>query len=151
MVTILSASIAILVNLALAALTNNTYNASHLFHGEIFGSQSERIYALKYGLASLFLSVSFLCSFMAVGFLIDSNLLINVVYVDDDDDDRFSSDPYSYTQTIFERGFGLALVGNRVLCVTFRMLLWMFGPLPVVLSSATLVWGLYEFDFESAK
>ncbi|KAE8663185.1 Lung seven transmembrane receptor family protein isoform 1 [Hibiscus syriacus] len=147
MVTILSASIAILVNLALEALTNNTYNASHLFDGEIFGSQSERIYALKYGLASLFLSVSFLCSSMAVGFLIDANFLINAV----SDDDRFSSDPYSYTQTIFERGFGLALVGNRVLCVTFPMLLWMFGPFPVVLSSAALVWGLYEFDFESAK
>ncbi|KAE8662789.1 hypothetical protein F3Y22_tig00113124pilonHSYRG00060 [Hibiscus syriacus] len=148
MATILSASIAILVNLALAALTNNTYNASHLFNSEIFGSQSERIYALKYGLASLFLSISFLCSSMSVGFLIDANFLINAVSLDDD---RFSYDPYSYTQTIFERGFSFAFVGNRVLCVAFPILLWMFGPLPVALSSAALVWGLYEFDFAPAK
>ncbi|KAL4291552.1 hypothetical protein GQ457_14G002090 [Hibiscus cannabinus] len=150
MVTILAASIAILVNLALAAVTNNTYNASHLLiNSKIFGSQSDRMYAMKYGSASLFLLVSFLCSSMSVGFLIDANFLINAVSVDDDD--RFSYDPYSYTQTIFERGFGLAFVGNRVLCVTFPMLLWMFGPCPVALSSAALVWGLYEFDFVSAK
>ncbi|XVF65953.1 hypothetical protein PTKIN_Ptkin09bG0292300 [Pterospermum kingtungense] len=143
MTTILTASIAILVNLSLAALTNNTYNASHLFNNtEIFGSQSGRIYALKYGLASLFLLVSFLCSSMALGYLIDANFLINA----SGDHEQFSSDP-AYTQNIFERGFGLAFMGNRMLCIAFPMLLWMFGPLPVALSSAALVWGLYELDF----
>ncbi|XWS09513.1 hypothetical protein CRYUN_Cryun40dG0091000 [Craigia yunnanensis] len=118
MTTILTASIAILVNLSLAALTNNTYNVSHLVNTQIFGLQSGRIYALKYGSASLFL--------------------------------LFSSDP-AYTQNIIERGFGLALIGNRVLCITFPMLLWMFGPLPVALSSAALVWGLYELDFAAGN
>ncbi|XVE80737.1 hypothetical protein DITRI_Ditri15bG0004300 [Diplodiscus trichospermus] len=146
MATILTASIAILINLSLAALTNNTYNASHLFDTKIFGSQSGRIYALKYGSASLLLLVSFLCSSMALGYLIDANFLINACAADD----QLSSNP-SYTQNIFEQGFDLALIGNRVLCITFPMLLWMFGPLPVALSSVALVWGLYEFDFAASN
>ncbi|KAG8481420.1 hypothetical protein CXB51_026222 [Gossypium anomalum] len=149
MATILTATIAILVNLALAALTNNTYNASHLLKAEILGSHSKWVYSLKYGSTSLFLLVSFFCCSVAIGFLIDANFLINASSLDEDDD-QFSSDP-SYTQTIFERGFGLALVGNRVLCVSFPMFLWMLGPLPVVLSSGALVWGLYGLDFASAR
>lgn len=141
MVTILTASIAILINLALAALTNNAYGADHLFSSALFGSKSPKIFALKYGSASFFSSFSFLCSSMAVGYLIDANFLINAA----NDDGTFSSSPY--TQTVFERGFLLALFGNRLLCVTFPLLMWMFGPVPVALSSGALVWVLYELDF----
>ncbi|TXG57513.1 hypothetical protein EZV62_015342 [Acer yangbiense] len=141
MATILTASIAILVNQALAALINNVYNASNnLFNSAIFGSKWDRIFALKYGTASLFLLASFFCSSMGLGYLIDANFLINA-------SGEFTSSPAAYTQIIFERGFMLALVGNRVLCMAFPLLLWMFGPLPVILSSVALVWGFYELDF----
>ncbi|GKV03017.1 hypothetical protein SLEP1_g15382 [Rubroshorea leprosula] len=113
--TIFSASVAILFNLALAALTNNAYNASHFFRSEILGS-------------------------MALGYLIDANFLINV-----DESCEFPS--LEYPEMIFERGHLLALMGNRVLCITFPFLLWMFGPLPVAIASVALVWGLYELDF----
>ncbi|KAJ7961069.1 Protein of unknown function, DUF599 [Quillaja saponaria] len=139
MAAILTATITILVNLALAALANNSYSASHLFKGAFFGTQSGRIFALKYGSASLFLVISFLCSSMAIGYLIDANFLMNAY-------GEFSSQ-LGYTQTILERGFTLALIGNRVLCITFPLLLWMLGPVPVMLASLALVWGLYELDF----
>ncbi|KAL5738955.1 hypothetical protein ACOSQ2_028135 [Xanthoceras sorbifolium] len=147
MATILTASIAILVNLALAALINNSYNGSYMFKTAIFGSQSGRIFALKYGTASLFLVVSFFCSSMALGYLIDANFLINSSSVGELITSSSPTPDASYTQTIFERGFILALVGNRVLCMAFPLLLWMFGPLPVILSSVALLWGLYELDF----
>ncbi|CAK7343546.1 unnamed protein product [Dovyalis caffra] len=141
MTTILTAIIAILINLALAALTNNTYKASHLLNGSaFFGSQSGKLYVLKFGSASLFLLVSFLCSSMGLAFLIDANFLINA------GSREFSSSP-TYTQTVFERGFMLALMGNRVLCITFPLVIWMFGPVPVALSSVALVWVLYGLDF----
>lgn len=136
--TILSATVSIIINLTLAALTNNTYNASHFLSSAFFGSQSGKIFVLKFGSASLFLSVSFLCSSMALGYLIDANFLINA-------SSEFSC--HGYTQMIFERGFTLALVGNRVLCITFPLLLWMLGPVPVALSSVALVWGLHGHDF----
>ena len=141
MTTILTAATAIIINLALAALTNNNYKASHLLSGSaFFGSQSGKLYVLKFGSASLFLLVSFLCSSMGLAFLIDANFLINAA------SREFSPSP-TYTQTVFERGFMLALMGNRVLCITFPLLAWMFGPVPVALSSVALVWVLHGLDF----
>jgi hypothetical protein len=140
MATILTASIAILVNVALAALSNNAFTASHLLNNPIFGLQSGGILALKFGSASLLLLLSFLCSSMSVGYLIDANFLINA------SGGEFSSSP-GHTHAMFERGFMLALIGNRVLCISFPLLLWMLGPVLVALSSVGLVWGLYELDF----
>lgn len=136
--TILSATISILMNIALAALTNNSYKASHFLNGVIFGSQSSRMMVLKYGSASFFLLGSFLCSSLALWNLIDANFLINA---------RGDFAPPGYTKMIFERGILLSVVGNRMLCMTFPLLLWLFGPVPVVFSSGVLIWGLYELDF----
>ncbi|KAJ4832559.1 hypothetical protein Tsubulata_000130 [Turnera subulata] len=139
MTTIFTATITILVNLSLAALTNNTYKASHLFTaGQFLGLQSGGMYVLKFGSASLFLLVSFLCSSMGLAFLVDSNFLINA-------STEFSSS--TYTATIFERGFVLAIIGKRILCMAAPLVIWMFGPLPVALSSVALIWFLYGFDF----
>lgn len=140
MATILTAQIAVLITLAMGALMNNAYNGSHIFSSAIFGSQSGRIFALKYGSASIFLLVSFFCSSVALGFLTDANFMVNAC-----GDDQFSY--RAHTQSIFERGFMLALFGNRSLCMSFPLLLWMFGPLPMALASMALVWGLYELDF----
>ncbi|OWM67049.1 uncharacterized protein LOC116206914 [Punica granatum] len=145
MITILTATIAVLVTLAVGALTNNAFTARDLFSSPFFGSTSPKITALKYGAASLFLVASFLCSSLALGFLIDANYLINASSPAGLGPD--SSDGCPYSLTVFENGFVLAIFGNRLLCLTFPMLMWMFGPVPVVLSSSALVWVLYELDF----
>ncbi|TQD78317.1 hypothetical protein C1H46_036122 [Malus baccata] len=139
MVAIFTASTAIALSLTLAALTNNAYNASHLvIKSPFFGSQSGSIFALKYGLASILMLFSSLFSSMATGFLIDTIFLINACF-------EFS---YSgITETQLEKGYMLALIGNRLLCISFPMLLWLFGPMLVALSSLALVWWLYELDF----
>lgn len=139
MSTIFTASIAILVNLSLAALTNTAFNSIHLLSNPFFGLQFGRISVLKFGSASLFLLVSFLCSSMGLGFLVEANFLLNIC-------EEFSSSP-TYTQTVFERGFLLSLIGNRVLCITFPLLIWLLSPVAVALSSVALVWGLYGLDF----
>lgn len=136
----LTATVAILVILSLAALVNNAFNATHLFNSSaFFGTQTTKIFALKFGSVALFLTISFLCGSMAIGFLIDANFLINAC-------GEFSSSP-KYTQSIFEKGFVLALISNRMLCISFPLLLWLLGPVPVWLSSLALVWGLYQLDF----
>ncbi|KAM5560686.1 hypothetical protein ABKV19_021715 [Rosa sericea] len=140
--TTLTAVITILVVVSLAALINNAYSATHTFSSAIFGSQSPMIFALKYGSAALALSISFLCSSMAIAFLIDANFLINA-----SGDHEFSSSSSEHTHSIFEKGFVLALISNRMLCITFPVLLWMLGPIPACLSSMALVWGLYGLDF----
>ncbi|XP_073151861.1 uncharacterized protein [Henckelia pumila] len=136
MYSILTSTITILIILSLAALTNNAFNAKHIY---LLGShESSRIIVLKYGLASIFLVASFLCSSMAVGYLVDANFLMNAIGKGVE------------CSVVLERGFMLAVVGNRVLCIAFPLLLWMFGPLPVIVSSAALVWGLYDLDFPAA-
>ena len=141
MATSFTASITILLSVALAALINNSYKASetsHLFDNPIFGLQSGGMFAVKFGSASLLLLLSFLCSSMSIGYLIDANFLINAA-------PEFSSP--EHTQIVFERGFMLAFIGSRLLCITFPMLLWLLGPALVALSSMALVWLMYEFDF----
>ncbi|XP_060674503.1 uncharacterized protein LOC132804309 [Ziziphus jujuba] len=138
MVIILTASIAIIFNISLAALTNNAYNASHVFNLELFGSISGATFALKFGSASVLLLSSFMCSSMAVAYLIDAVFLIN------------ASVEFTYaghTKKVLETGNTLALIGNRLLCIAFPMVLWMFGPVPVAVSSVALVWWFYELDF----
>lgn len=138
--TILTASITILITASLGALTTNALKANHIFKGTVvLGSQSGKIVALKFCFASIFLLASFLCSSMAVAYLIDANFLINAL-------GEFSSP--DHTRTVLERGFTLAVVGNRVLCISFPVLLWIFGPLPMALSSVALVWGLHGLDFQ---
>lgn len=141
MFAILTATVTIIVTLCLAALTNNAFNAASLFAAaaDVFGSQSPRIMLLKYASASLFLLASFLCSSVAVGLLVDANFLINAI-------GEFSP-AAGYTEAVVERGFAMAVVGNRVLCIAFPLLLWLFGPLAAAVASLGLVWGLYQLDF----
>ncbi|XLS90836.1 hypothetical protein HN51_066844 [Arachis hypogaea] len=141
MEAIFIASITILINMALAALSNNAYSARHsVFTSIFFGSKSDKIITLKYGSTSLCLVLSFLFSSMAIGFLIDANFLMNT-------HGEFLS--WNYTQTILERGFTFALIGSRFFCVSVPLMLWMLGPVTVFIASLGLVCLLHEFDFVS--
>ncbi|XP_027065290.1 uncharacterized protein [Coffea arabica] len=170
MATILTAIVTITISLCLAALANNSFDgANHLLPSPRFhegpqppqysstssssillgGLQSGKIVALKCGSASILLLASFLCSAMGLGCLIDANFLVNALGMDRE---LSSSPDPQYTRSIMERGFRLAVVGNRVLCITFPLLLWvMFGPIPLALSSLALVGALYEHDFPATS
>ncbi|PIA59658.1 hypothetical protein AQUCO_00400511v1 [Aquilegia coerulea] len=138
MVIVLTATIAIIINSSLAAYTNNAYKANHLLKDSYFGLQSSRIIVLKYGSASLFLLSGFLCNSVAIGCLSEANILAVV-----------TSLPLGYVQGMMERGFLFTFIGNRMLYITVPLLLWLLGPIPMVLSSITMVWVLYEIDFTS--
>ncbi|OVA06074.1 Protein of unknown function DUF599 [Macleaya cordata] len=134
--SILAAAITVLLISSLAAITNNTYNASHLFKDSYFGSQSFFTLVLKYGLQYILLVFGFLYSSLAVGCFVEVNFFMNAT--------DFSSE---YIQAMVERGFLFAFIGNRALYITLPMLLWMFGPVPMALSSVAQVWLLHELDF----
>ncbi|KAK4268409.1 hypothetical protein QN277_025073 [Acacia crassicarpa] len=142
MSTIFMATITILINFALAAITSNSYTASHghnhghLFTATLMGSKSDTIYAFKYATASFCVLISFVCSSMAVGFLIDANFLMNV-YGD------------GHAETVLERAFALGAIANRVLCFIVPLLLWMFSPIALALSSLALVFVFHQHDFVS--
>ncbi|KAK4749528.1 hypothetical protein SAY87_026977 [Trapa incisa] len=151
MVTILTATIAALVTVALAALTNNAFIARGLFTSPFFGSTSSKTVVLKYGSASVFLAASFLCSSLGLGFLVDANYLVNACLPGSSVPNCSGNGRRPYAQAVFERGFLMALFGNRLLCLAFPVLTWMFGPVPLALSSGALVWVLYELDFTGSR
>ncbi|KAG6382958.1 hypothetical protein SASPL_157309 [Salvia splendens] len=110
-----------IITLCLAALTSNAFNAADILAAsDLFGSQSPRIMVLKYASSSIFLLASFLCSSMAVGFLVDANFLINAI-------GEFAPGGGGYTEAVVERGFAVAVVGNRVFCMALPLMLWLFG------------------------
>lgn len=130
MYTILTATVTVILTLSLAALANNAFNAG-----------LSRMIVVKYGSACVFLVGSLVCSCMAVGFLVDGNFLINAI-------GEFAEDE-RYAEAVVERGFGLAVVGNRVLCMAFPLLMWLLGPAAMAVSAVGLVWVLYDLDFHA--
>ncbi|KAF3783926.1 hypothetical protein EJ110_NYTH31230 [Nymphaea thermarum] len=139
MAAILASTIAILTNSALAAMMNNIYNAHKLLHLSPFGSQADSIILLKYSLSSVFLLATFFCSSLGIGFLTEANFLINVT----------EGVTAKTAHTMLELGSELASVGNRVLFAAVPMLLWMFGPVSMAVSSVLLVCFFYDRDFNT--
>ncbi|XP_051130196.1 uncharacterized protein LOC127250813 [Andrographis paniculata] len=161
MYAIFTATVTLLLTLSLAALSNNalTFNSSsnsnhsHFFFFLLLGSQSPRILVLKYASASIFMLATFLCTSMAIAFLIDANFLINSVEGEGEGEGQLImiSGGGGHTEAVVERGFALALVGNRMLCIAFLLLLWLFGPVAVAVASAALLWVLYGLDFHPSS
>lgn len=139
MEAILTATITMLIILALAPLANNAFKASNLLATTpFFGSQSGRIVVLKYGSALVFLLTCFLCSSIAISYLIDANFLINA---------SGESLSREHTKSVLERGFLMGVVGSRLLCISLPLLLWLIGPVLVLISSLAMLWVLYGLDY----
>ncbi|KAK9067772.1 hypothetical protein SSX86_011883 [Deinandra increscens subsp. villosa] len=152
MSSILVAMVTSIITVALAALINNTYSAKDLLSNSFFGLHTTKILFLKYGSTFLFLLTSFMCSSMAIATLIDANYLIYALGAQPETEETSSPSPSAsssrkYTRDILERGFILAVFGNRMLCITFPLLFWLFSPVVFVIASVALVWGLYMLDF----
>lgn len=137
MTVVIISFLAVILYSSLAAQTNNVYEARGLVHHSTITSSTESIQILKYATASLFLLLSFLCSSMAIASLIEASFLI---YVTED------LLPH-HAHHLLERAFTLATAGERVLYITVPLMLWMFGPVAMALSSLAMVWVLYQLDF----
>ncbi|KAF3330405.1 hypothetical protein FCM35_KLT03759 [Carex littledalei] len=136
--SILSATVSILINTALAALTNNAYRSNYLSEHRIFGSQGDQIILVKFAVASFLLLASFFFNSIAIGSIIEANFLINV-----------SGETFNcVTERLLKRGWFCASVGNRVLLSTGPFLIWLLGPVPLALSSTVLIGFFYSVDFD---
>lgn len=133
MIIILRASISITVSSSVAALTNNAYRSKLGF-----GTQSNSVsglFALKFAAAFVVSVSSFLCSSFGVGFLVDTCMLVT------------TATATTHIQRLVDTGFALAFVGNRLMWLSFVLLLWSLGPIPVALSSFALIWRFSTMDF----
>ncbi|KAG0496974.1 hypothetical protein HPP92_001665 [Vanilla planifolia] len=141
--SILSATVAIAVNAAMAAVANNAYTSHVLLSRPVaFGSQKGSMLVFKYASACLLLLLSFLCSSMAVGCIIEAGFLLSTngreLFV-------------ARAEVALMKGCVLAVVGNRVLFVAISYVAWMFGPVAFAMSTMGMLWVFYVLDFQDTR
>lgn len=136
----LMATTSILLCTGLAAIISSTYSIKKPLNDSVFGGHGEFILSLKYVSILMVFMFSFICHSMSIRFINQVNFLIN------SPPDNLGIITPDYVSELLERGFSLNTVGNRLFYSALPLLLWIFGPVLVFLSSVTLVPVLYNLD-----
>lgn len=137
------ATTSILLSAGLAAVISSTYSIKKPLNDAVYGAHSEFMVALKYvSLLTIFL-FSFFCHTLSIRFFNQVSILIctplNVMSI-------IVITP-EYLTELLEKGTILSTVGNRLFYSALPLLLWIFGPVLVFLSSVAMIPVLYNLDF----
>lgn len=136
----LMATTSILLSAGLAAIISSTYSVKKPLDDVLYGAHSEFMVALKYvSLLTLFL-FSFFCHSLSIRFLNQLSILICTPQ------DSMSLVTPDYLTEILERGTTLNTVGNRIFHLALPLMLWIFGPVLVFLSSLAMLSVFYNLD-----
>nr|CAB3453829.1 unnamed protein product [Digitaria exilis] len=156
----LMATTAILFCTGIAAVLSSTYTVKKPLSDAVFGAHGEYMMALKYVALLLIFLFAFLCHSLAICFLNQGSFLVNTscCLVSDAGDHSGGGgvlvglpSARDYIGEVFERGFTLNLVGNRLFYAGVPLLLWIFGPLLAFLSSMVMIPILYNLDVVDLK
>ncbi|KEH16999.1 hypothetical protein MtrunA17_Chr6g0477471 [Medicago truncatula] len=136
----LMATTSILLSAGLAAIISSTYSVKKPLDDVLYGAHGEFMEALKYvTLLTIFL-FSFFCHTLSIRFLNQLSLLICTPQ------DAISLVTPDYLNVILERGTTLNTVGNRIFYSALPLLLWIFGPVLVLLCSLAMLLVFYNLD-----
>lgn len=133
--SILMATTSILLCSALAAVISSTYSVKKPLNDAVYGAHGEFMVALKYVTLLFLFLFSFVCHTLSIRFTNQVNFIINCGGV-----------TAEYVAELLERGIALNTAGNRLFYSAVPMVLWIFGPVLVFLSSVTTVCVLYNLD-----
>lgn len=140
----LMATTSILLSAGLAAVISSTYSVKKPLNDAIYGAHSEFMVALKYvTLLTIFL-FSFFCHTLSIRFFNQVSILI---CTPQQDVIMSSAVTPQYLTELLEKGTILSTVGNRLFYSALPLLLWIFGPVLVFLSSVAMLPILYNLDF----
>lgn len=136
----LMATTSILLCSGLAAIISSTYSVKKPLNDTVFGGHGDFMVALKYVSVLMVFLFSFICHSLSIRFINQVNFLIN------SPPDETGIVTCDYVSELLEKGFVLNTVGNRLFYAALPLLLWIFGPVLVFLSSLSLVLVLYNLD-----
>ncbi|RWV84837.1 hypothetical protein GW17_00053421 [Ensete ventricosum] len=139
----LMATTSILLCSGLAAVISSTYSVKKPLNDSVLGAQGEFIVSLKYVTLLLLFLFAFLCYSLSIRFVSQANFLINTTPCNPDAACPVTPD---YVCNLLERSFALNTVGNRLFYAALPVLLWILGPVLVLVSSLAMVLILYKFD-----
>ncbi|KAJ8538811.1 hypothetical protein K7X08_030107 [Anisodus acutangulus] len=139
--SILMATTSILLCSGLAAVISSTYSVKKPLNDAVYGGHGEFMVALKYVTLLLIFLFSFICYSISIRFINQVNFLINCPQ------DHLGILSTEYISELLEKAFILNTVANRLFYAALTLVLWIFGPVLVFLSSISLVTVLYNLDF----
>ncbi|XP_010263285.1 PREDICTED: uncharacterized protein LOC104601589 [Nelumbo nucifera] len=137
----LMATTSILLCSGLAAVISSTYSVKKPLNDTVYGAHGEFMVALKYVTLLFIFLFAFLCYSLSIRFVNQVNFLIN------SPQDPLGIVTPEYISELLEKSFTLNTVGNRLFYSALPLLLWIFGPVPVFLSSIAMILILYNLDF----
>ncbi|XP_055821895.1 uncharacterized protein LOC129890361 [Solanum dulcamara] len=144
----LMATTSILLCSGLAAVISSTYSVKKPLNDAVYGGHGEFMVALKYVTLLLFFLFSFICYSISIRFINQVNFLINCPNdIDEEHNLGIFILSIDYIAELLEKAFILNVVANRLFYSALTLVLWIFGPVLVFLSSISLVTVLYNLDF----
>ncbi|KAF4347425.1 hypothetical protein G4B88_029897 [Cannabis sativa] len=145
MASTLLASTAIMLSSLIAVLmTNGGRNKTDLF---VFGDRSEASFSLKYFCILACFLVAFLFNVQSIRYFSHASILINVPYKKiSRDHQQHQHLTVDFVAKNVNRGSFFWSLGLRAFYFSFPLFLWIFGPLPMFISSFVLIFMLYFLD-----
>ncbi|KAK6927780.1 Protein of unknown function DUF599 [Dillenia turbinata] len=134
------ANTSIVVSCGLAAIITSTYSLKKP-PDNIYGEHGELVFTVKFVTLLFFLLSSFVCHSLSIRLINQVNYLFVIPQV------PTSTVTPEYVSKLLEKAFVLSTVGNRLLYTALPLVLWIFGPVPVLLCSIIMVPILYNHDF----
>ncbi|VVB10622.1 unnamed protein product [Arabis nemorensis] len=145
----LMATTCVLLCAGLAAVISSTYSIKRPLNNAVYGAYGDFAIAVKYLTILTIFIFSFFFHSLAIRFLNQVAILINIPNLDPNPSGCFFLTP-EYVSEMFEKGLLLNTVGNRLFYAGFSLMLWIFGPILVFLSVLVMVLVLYHLDFVSS-
>lgn len=145
----LMATTCVVLCAGLAAVISSTYSIKRPLNDAVYGAHGDFAIAVKYLTILTIFIFSFFFHSLAIRFLNQVAILINIPGLDPNLDSGCFFLTSEYVSEMFEKGFLLNTVGNRLFYAGFSLTLWIFGPILVFLSVLVMVLVLYHLDFVS--
>ncbi|GJP37705.1 hypothetical protein CLOM_g22134 [Closterium sp. NIES-68] len=143
MASTLLATTAIILSSGIAAFITSaaTADVKASVFAVTLGSREPAVVAVKFISIFLCFLFAFVCHVQSIRYTNHVNFLINIPM--GPQAQGLSPD---YVAAVLARGSNFYTIGTRALYCAFPLLLWLFGPIPMLLSSLLLVVMLYHFD-----
>lgn len=142
----LMATTCVLLCAGLAAVISSTYSIKKPINDAVYGAHGDIAIAVKYITILTIFIFSFFSHSLSIRFINQVAILANIPNLDTNTSgDLFLTS--EYVCELFEKGFFLNTVGNRLFYAGFSLMLWIFGPILVFLAVLVMVLALYQLDF----
>ncbi|XP_037413786.1 uncharacterized protein LOC119276744 [Triticum dicoccoides] len=112
----------------------------------VYGSKTERVFAVKYLAISLCFMLAFVCNVQAIRLYAHASFLLGLPPGGDEDDGGAAEQFRAYVARTVNRGSHAWSLGLRAFYVSLALFMWTFGPIPMLACSVLMCALLYFLD-----